>query len=71
MNTGKLSAKIAEKNIGKAELAKAVGIDESTLYRKMKQRGETFTIGQMHKIVAVLGLTHNEAIDIFLAENSH
>ena len=66
LNLNLLRGKMAEKNISKEELAKRIGIDSSTFYRKMKANGNSFTVGQMHKIVAVLNLTHEEAASIFL-----
>lgn len=70
-NMDALRAKMAELGISNETLAKRLGIDVSTLYRKMKSDGTNFTVGQMHAIVAVLGLTHEEASSIFLWNNSH
>lgn len=61
-----LRGKMAERKIGKEELANRIGVDPSTFYRKMKDDGESFTVGQMHKIVAELSLTREEAVSIFL-----
>lgn len=57
---------MAEKKIGKEELAEKIGVDASTFYRKMKDDGVKFTIGQMHKIVEVLDLSREDAATIFL-----
>lgn len=65
-NLNLLRGKMAEQNISKEELAKKIGIDSSTFYRKMKNNGNSFTVGQMHKIVEILKLTHEEAAAIFL-----
>lgn len=70
-NMDALKAKMAELGISNETLAKRLGIDVSTLYRKMKSEGTNFTVGQMHTIVAVLGLTPEEAASIFLWHNSH
>lgn len=70
VNMDKLRGKMAEKNIGKEELAKKIGVDASTFYRKMKDEGVSFTIGQMHRIVDELGLSREEATTIFLWQNS-
>lgn len=70
-NMDALRAKMAELGISNETLAKRLGIDVSTLYRKMKSEGTNFTVGQMHTIVAVLGLTCEEASSIFLWNNSH
>lgn len=48
------------------EMARQLGINPSTFYRKLKSDGTTFTVGQMHKIVEVLGLAADEASSIFL-----
>lgn len=65
-NMDLLRGKMAERNVGKEELARRIGVDASTFYRKMKDNGNSFTVGQMHKIVAALNLTHEEATSIFL-----
>ena len=65
-NMDLLRGKMAERKIGKEELAQRIGVDASTFYRKMKDEGISFTVGQMHKIVNVLSLTHEEATAIFL-----
>lgn len=70
-NMDALRAKMADLGISNETMAKRLGIDVSTLYRKMKSDGTNFTVGQMHTIVAVLGLTHEEAASIFLWNNSH
>lgn len=61
-----LRGKMVEKRVSCEEMARKVGIDTSTFYRKMKLGGMTFTVGQMHKITEVLNLTHEEATSIFL-----
>lgn len=52
---------------GAAEkVAKELGIDPSTFYRKMNRDGEEFTIKQMRQLIAITGMTEKEALDIFL-----
>lgn len=65
-NMDVLRGKMAEKRISQEELARKIGIDSSTFYRKMKSKGTNFTVGQMHKIVEVLNLSNEEAASIFL-----
>lgn len=65
-NMDLLRGKMAERKVGKEELAQKIGVDASTFYRKMKDDGVSFTVGQMHKIVDALNLTHEEATAIFL-----
>lgn len=70
MNTAKLRGKIVECGMRQEDVAKAIGIDASTMSRKLSGGGEMFTIGQMYKIADVLSLTGDEAADIFLQQNS-
>ena len=65
-NMDMLRGKMVEKRVGKEELAEKIGVDASTFYRKIKDGGVKFTVGQMHKIVEVLGLSREEATSIFL-----
>lgn len=68
MNTAKLKGKMRELNITQEELAKLIGVALSTLNRKLQddKSGDTFTIGEVIKIVEVLKLSKEEAIIIFL-----
>ena len=70
MNTAKLRGKIVECGLRQEDVAKEIGIDASTMSRKLNSGGEMFTIGQMHKLADVLKLTSEEAADIFLQPNS-
>lgn len=62
----KLKGKIVERAMTQEEVAAKIGIDGSTFSRKMKADGLSFTVEQMHKLVEVLGISHHEAIQIFL-----
>ena len=68
MNTAKLKGKMRELNITQEELAKLIVVALSTLNRKLQddKSGDTFTIGEIIKIVEVLKLSKEEAIIIFL-----
>lgn len=63
----KLTNKMAEMKVSKAELANELGIHKSTLYRKLDNNGEDFTVAEANKIVEVLELNKDEAISIFFA----
>lgn len=65
LNVNKLKAKMIEKGYNVESLAVALGMDKSTLYRKL-QRLEAFTIGEVRKIKEILELTDSEAVEIFL-----
>ena len=65
-NMDVLRGKMTEKKVRKEDLAQKIGVDPSTFYRKLKDDGASFTVGQMHKIVEALNLTKEEATAIFL-----
>jgi predicted transcriptional regulator len=65
INTEELKRQITAAGLTIGEISELLGIDHSTFYRKMKCGGETFTVGQMHKIVEVLHLSNDEAKFIF------
>lgn len=66
MNVHKLRAKIIEEEMNVEELAEIIGISAPTLYRKLRAPLK-MTIAEAIKIKDVLGLTDEEALDIFLA----
>ena len=70
VNIKLLRQKIEEQGLTIGEFSNEIGINPSTFYRKVDNGGYKFTIGQMHKSVAVLDLNKQEAIDIFLNGNS-
>lgn len=70
VNLEKLREKMAEKNVSNEDMARLMGIDPSTFYRKLKSDGTNFTVGQMHTIADVLGLTNEDTASIFLWNNS-
>lgn len=67
MNASKLREKVEKSGLTVEELATRIGIDPSTYYRKMNADGENFTVAQAKKMATVLGLTNDEASEIFLA----
>lgn len=69
VNVSKLKGKIIERNTTQVALAKDIGIDKSTFYRKMKQNGN-FSIQEVNLIVSSLNLSKDEALSIFLAKQS-
>lgn len=66
MNVHKLRAKIIEEEMNVEELAEIIGVSAPTLYRKLRAPLK-MTIAEAIKIKDVLGLTDEEALDIFLA----
>lgn len=65
-NIDMLRGKMAELKMSPEDMAREIGVDASTFYRKLKSDGVNFTVGQMHKIVDVLHLSREEAASIFL-----
>lgn len=66
MSLNRLKGKIIEKGLNVETLAERIGIDRSSMYRKLNNF-EKITIGEAKKIKAVLGLSNEEASSIFLA----
>lgn len=65
MDINKLKGKIIEKNMNVEQLACAIGVHPSSLYRKLNNY-EKITIGDAIKMKEVLSLNDNEAYQIFL-----
>lgn len=64
----KLRGKIVEKGTSQEAVADKMGIDRTTFYRKMKNGGSGFTVGELHSMVEAVPLTKEEAILIFFNE---
>lgn len=67
-NVDKLKGVIKEKRLTPEKVAKHIGIDKSTMYRKLSNGGDEFTIKQADIISKVLGLTADEAQAIFFSQ---
>lgn len=65
VNVEKLKYKVKEKGMNVEGLAEAMGIDRSTLYRKLQKRGEDISIREASLIVEKLELSESEAVAIF------
>ncbi len=61
----KLKRLIAKKNTTLEALATALGMDRSTLYRKMKGGLSSLTIGDAEKIIKFLALSEEEIRFLF------
>src|SRR5699024_6054129 len=69
MNVNKLKGRIVEKGLNIRIVAMKIGIDRSSLYRKLNNEGETLTIKEANKIVEILDMSQQEATDIFFGNN--
>lgn len=67
VNVNKLKGKLIEKGSNVSELAKAIGIDKSTLYRKLRSNGEEISIKEANLIIKTLDLNIEEVNSIFFS----
>lgn len=65
MNVNLLTEKVLEKGMEFRKVAKLLGIDKMTLYRKLANY-ESFTIREAEILKDLLDLTNLEALEIFL-----
>ena len=54
INTNRIRGKIVENGLTGAKVANALGIDQSTFYRKISEGGGSFTITQAQNIAKIL-----------------
>lgn len=65
MDINKLKGKLVEKQVNVETLAKMIGGERSSMYRKFAN-AEKITIGEARKIKDALNLSEEEACEIFL-----
>ncbi|SCJ86914.1 Helix-turn-helix domain of resolvase [uncultured Eubacterium sp.] len=68
VNVNKLKGKIVECGMNIEQIAKETGINKSTFYRKMNDKGDSFTISEADMIAKALQLTGREVNDIFFSQ---
>lgn len=61
-----LKGKIVANGMNVEQLAKSIGIDRSSLYRKLNN-ADKITIGEAMRMKEVLSMTSEEATEIFLS----
>lgn len=66
MNVSKFNGIMAEKGITREWLSREIGLYPSTFYRKLARGGDSFSIGEIKKMISKIPLTEKEAINIFL-----
>lgn len=69
ININKFRAIIIEKKSSIEEISYKLGVNKSTIYRKLQQNGDTFTLKEINMLVNLLNLTNNEILDIFFASS--
>ena len=65
MDINKLKGKLVEKRVNVETLGEMIGTKRSAMYRKFNN-AEKITIGEAQKIKYALGLSDEEAVEIFL-----
>lgn len=65
-NMNLLRSELKERGLTQQEFASKIGMDSSTLSRKLTSDGLKFTVGEIHEIAATLDLTADECTSIFL-----
>ena len=68
-NMNKLKGKIIENGLSVDTLAEKIGVNRTTLYRKIAENGRNFTVLEADCIRRILGLTTDEALEIFFNHN--
>jgi putative cro-like protein len=68
MNVNKLKGKIVENGLNVSQLASSIGIDKTTLYRKLTSNGDTLTISEAEKIARTLNLSMEDVNAIFFTD---
>lgn len=68
VNVTLIRAKLVECELTHEQFAELIGMDKSTLSRKLSGGGLGFLIGEVHKIIEVLNLNGREASAIFFAQ---
>lgn len=66
----RLKGLMVERHVTQEALSMALGINRSTLSRKLKDGGNKFTIDEIKKMQNFIPLTNEEVIDIFFNRKS-
>ena len=67
VNINMLKVKILEKGWNIEKIAKKIGIDRSTFYRKMNDTGSECELGEADYIARLLDLNYDEVNEIFFS----
>ena len=70
MDLNKLKGKIVERGWNVEKLAESIGVERSSMYRKLNNF-EKITIGEAKRIATALNLSNEDASYIFLGTQSH
>lgn len=67
MKVNELRAEVVRNGMSMEELSEEIGIDRSTLYRRLN-KPNSFTLGEIISISKALDLTSDRVVDIFFSE---
>lgn len=67
MNTGEVKKRMREKNISSCRMAKELGMDPSTYFRKMQKNGDEFSALDLTVFKRVLEMNEKDAVDFLLS----
>lgn len=65
MNVNKIRAKMLESDLSVEKLAKMIGMNRATLYRKLKEDGKTLSIAEATLIAKILKFSADDFNTIF------
>lgn len=68
VNILKLKAKLVENGKNVEYLADTLGVNKTTIYRKLAAGGDDFTIGEVDKISKVMNLSAADINSIFFSQ---
>lgn len=67
VNINKLKGKMVEKECSVEKMSKVLGVNPSTLYRKLNTNGDNFTLKEARDMARTLEMSYEEVNDIFFA----
>ena len=67
VNINKLRGKMVECGVNMEQMAAVIGVDKSTMYRKMNQDGNNISIKEASLMAKRLDLSYSEVNDIFFS----
>jgi len=68
VNIPKLKGKLVENELTIAQISERIGVDKSTIYRKINSGGDSFTIGEVQMLARELKLNLCDINTIFFAK---
>ena len=68
VNIPKLKSKLVENELTIAQISERIGVDKSTIYRKINSGGDSFTIGEVQMLARELKLNLCDINTIFFAK---